>query len=98
VITLLLALSPAAALATTVGPVTELTATPSGFSERAPAIAWDGSEYVLVWEDGRALAERGVDVYVARISPAGALIDASGILMLLLLLARATSDRRARGG
>src|SRR5258708_34171001 len=88
VITLLLWAVPGLAGATTVGPVTELTATPNGFSQRGPAIDWDGASYVIVWEDSRAIATNGIDVFLARISPAGAIMDATGIPVLTDMAAR----------
>jgi MYXO-CTERM domain-containing protein len=73
---------PAQAWATTVGPVTEL-ATPVA-SQRAPAVSWDAQRqvYVIVWEDRRNVGSTGIDLYVARISATGALLDASGFPLL----------------
>lgn len=75
------AVCPQAARATTAGPLTELTASPAGADQRAPAIAWDATQstYLLVWEDERTAAN-GVDLYAARISASGALnpADSSG--------------------
>lgn len=70
-----------AAHATTVGPVLEL-ATPAG-DHRAPALSYDPANnvYVIVWEDSRN-ASNGVDLYVARITPSGMLMDAVGIPVL----------------
>lgn len=72
------AVIPVVADAQTVGPVTELATPPGG--HRNPVISYDPSEgiYVMVWEDDRT-AGNGVDLYVARISAAGALQDMSGI-------------------
>jgi MYXO-CTERM domain-containing protein len=41
-----------------------------------PGIAWNGSEFFVVWEDRRA---NQADVYGARISKAGTLLDPTGI-------------------
>jgi len=40
--------------------------------DHAPAIAWDGSETLVVWSDGRNDADRGTDVYGRRVSADGA--------------------------
>lgn len=37
-----------------------------------PAVAWDGAEYLVVWQDNRDGATRGQDVYGRRVSAAGA--------------------------
>ncbi len=75
-------LEPTNAWATTAGPLTELTAGMGG--QRAPAISWDPVEnqYVIVWEDSRNQASNGIDLYAARVSPTGTLVDTSGIALL----------------
>lgn len=42
-----------------------------------PEVAWDGSNYLVVWQDDRA--QTGADIYASRISPAGVVIDPTGI-------------------
>jgi hypothetical protein len=42
-----------------------------------PAVAYDGTDYLVVWEDGRNPS--ATDIYGARISPAGAVLDSTGI-------------------
>ncbi len=73
----LLLLTPSFATATTVGPVTELTASPAGVSQRGPAIAFDPDtqQYVIVWEDGRSPAN-GSEIFLARIGVDGAIVAA----------------------
>ena len=41
-----------------------------------PAIAWNGSTFLVVWEDGR---NGGLDIYGTRIDAGGAVLDAAGI-------------------
>jgi len=50
-------------------------------TQRCPAIAYDGTNYLAVWHDYR----RGdtPDVYAARVSPSGQVIDSSGIAVSL---------------
>jgi hypothetical protein len=45
--------------------------------QRVPDVAFDGSNYLVVWDDARAAP--GVDVYGARVSSAGSVLDPSGI-------------------
>ena len=42
-----------------------------------PAAAWNGTRYVVAWQDGRA--GTSLNVYAARVSSAGVVTDASGI-------------------
>jgi Protein of unknown function (DUF3152) len=44
----------------------------------APAVAFDGSSFVVVWQDDRSAATRP-DVYGARVSSAGVLLDPGGV-------------------
>jgi hypothetical protein len=46
--------------------------------QRVPAVAFDGTNFVVVWQDERS-AFSGPDVYGARVSPAGILLDPGGI-------------------
>lgn len=61
---------------------------PSGFSisrginiQEAPAIAWNGSIYLAVWSDTRNATRRGSDIYGARFTAGGRLLDPAGILI-----------------
>lgn len=45
--------------------------------QSAPAVAWDGTNYLVAWEDLRNATD--ADVYAARISVAGTVLDATGI-------------------
>jgi hypothetical protein len=44
----------------------------------SPAVAFDGSSFLVVWQDDRSTATRP-DVYGARVSPAGVLLDPGGV-------------------
>lgn len=68
------ALAPVSARATTAGPVLELTASPATAAQRAPSIAFDGTRYVMVWEDSRNPLT-GLDLYLARIGADGVIAD-----------------------
>lgn len=70
----------------TVGPPTlvrldasDLVVSPGGVGESAPAVASDGSGWLVAWSDARNANASGRDIWGARISAAGALLDASGI-------------------
>jgi len=45
-------------------------------SQLAAALAFDGTNYLAVWQDDRSGS--GTDIYAARISPAGTVLDTSG--------------------
>ena len=53
-------------------------------SQAYPAIVYDGSDYLVVWQDRRRVVEW--DIYGARVTPAGAVPDTAGIMI-------STSDR-----
>ncbi|HEX8834929.1 MAG TPA: IPT/TIG domain-containing protein, partial [Abditibacteriaceae bacterium] len=46
-----------------------------------PALAWDGSNYLVVWEDTRS---GNFDIYASRVSRAGAILNTGGIAVTTL--------------
>jgi hypothetical protein len=48
-------------------------------NQAKPAIAFDGSNTLVVWGDGRNIGSTANDIYAARVSPAGAILDPTGI-------------------
>jgi hypothetical protein len=50
-------------------------------AQTSPQVASDGTDYLVVWADGRAGIHDSTDVYAARVSHDGVLLDPSGILI-----------------
>lgn len=50
---------------------------PAAFDQSAPAVAFDGTNYLVAWQDYRS--GTSYDIYAARVGPAGAVLDGSGL-------------------
>ncbi len=48
-------------------------------TQTSPAVSYDGTNWLVVWGDSRNSTTSGNDIYGARVSGAGAVLDASGI-------------------
>lgn len=57
-----------------------LSSTQAGpWSAYAPALAFGGADYLVVWTDGRNVRTTGEDIFANRVSPAGAVLHAVDI-------------------
>ena len=48
---------------------------------QTPAVAFDGNNYLVVWQDTRNSLNNGLDIFGARVGPTGSLLDPNGILI-----------------
>jgi hypothetical protein len=70
----------------------------AGFGwQSSPAIAFDGTNYLVVWRDSRTIGYTGYDIYGARVAPDGRVLDPVGI-PIATAAGHETSPRVAFGG
>ena len=58
---------------------TNSTLAPAPYNQVEPAIAFDGANFLVVWEDYRSGSD--CDVYGARVTPAGTVLDPQGFVI-----------------
>jgi len=58
---------------------TPITISAAANSQSAPSVAFDGTNYFVVWSDGRNGGYTTLDIYGARVSTAGVVLDPLGI-------------------
>ncbi len=68
----------------------------SSGEQSTPAVTFDGTQYLAVWSDARASAQ--LDIFAARYSLAGALVDATGIPVTTALGFQVGPDVASGGG
>jgi hypothetical protein len=59
--------------------VSGLSISTAAYSQVSPALAFDGTNYLVAWSDERLSPGTSTDIYGARVSPAGSVLDGSGL-------------------
>ena len=59
------------------------------YGQQSPAVAFDGTNYFAVWQDARSASISSWDIYGARVSTAGKVLDATGVAISTQLLNQA---------
>ena len=49
--------------------------------QNTPAVAFDGTNYLVVWQDYRNVTTTGYDIYGARVAPDGSILDPAGFVI-----------------
>src|SRR6185295_10848386 len=52
-------------------------------NQSSPALAFNGTDYVVVWADERNLDASGLDIYGTRVSSAGIVANRNGVLITI---------------
>lgn len=62
-----------------------ITVSSAPISQQVPAVGFDGTNFVVAWQDSRSttayLIDRRTDIYAARVTPAGVVLDPAGIAL-----------------
>lgn len=56
----------------------------AAYSQVAPSIAWNGDEFIVAWQDSRmaeGIHDHRTDVYAARVSEFGVVLDPNGVVV-----------------
>ena len=54
---------------------------PTSTAQVDSTIAFNGTNYLIAWKDSRSNALSGADIYAARLTPAGTVLDANGFVV-----------------
>jgi len=77
---------------------TNLLISRAGAVEANPSVAYDGTNYLVAWEDSRSFSTNDVDIRGARVSAKGALLDKTGLLICNAAGAQQHPSVAASGG
>lgn len=66
--------------------------TTSDYDQKYPAIAFDGTNYLVVWNDARYPPNSRTDICAARVTPAGIVLDTAGIIVSSAVNSQVYSD------
>jgi PKD repeat protein len=69
---------------------------PALYSEEVPALAFNGTDYLVVWQDTRGIST--YDLYGARVSRTGQVLDPGGLLISAHMLGHEVSPAVASNG
>jgi hypothetical protein len=59
----------------------------AAYGQEYPAVSFDGANFLVVWEDARSLYD---DIYCARVTPAGEVLDPTGIAISTAAFSQST--------
>lgn len=70
----------------------------SGAAQSSPAVAFNGTNYLVVWQDERNFTTNSTDILGTRVTAAGAIADVAGIKICTLTTAQRNPSVAASGG
>ncbi|WP_309243066.1 Ig-like domain-containing protein [Hyalangium versicolor] len=80
----------------TVVDVTGIPISTAALTQQQPAIAWNGQNYTLAWEDGRG-GTADSDIFAARVSSSGTVLDPQGVAVCTAAQTQTVPTVAARG-